>query len=94
MRLNIPLAPFEMLGQAISLAVRTKMLQEMLADGSFHHATMRTDENLRGLYIYGKKENGFNGFTLVTSFSPYEGDAMNRAYDMVRKTGVYEGSYR
>jgi hypothetical protein len=94
MRLNIPRSPFEHLASALSLAHRTQILQTMLNDGSFHHATMRTDQNLRGLYIYGKQDNGYNGFTLVTSFNPYDGAAMDLAYDMVRKTGVYENSYR
>jgi hypothetical protein len=94
MRLNIPLAPFEMLGQAISLAVRTKMLQDCLADGSFHHSTFRTESNMYGLYIYVHQDNGFNGFTLLTGFSRYDGDALERARNLVASRGVYEGSYR
>lgn len=68
-------------------------LKTLIKDGKFHHATYRTDF-ARGLHIYGKQENGFNGFSYEGVFSEYDPLACDIAYNLVRSSGVYEGSYR
>lgn len=69
-------------------------LKNFLASGEFHHATMRTDM-ARGLHIYGKEDNKFNGFKPVGYFSRMADEKLcDEAYDVVKKYGVYEGSYK
>ena len=69
-------------------------LKELMTSGNFHHATMRTDF-ARGLHIYAKEDNKFNGFTPVGYFSSvYEKELCEEAYQITRKTGIYEGSYK
>jgi hypothetical protein len=69
-------------------------LQELLDTGMFHHATYREHGSLwEGLFIYRKEpENKFNGFTLVGSF-PKDDPDQEKAYSMVRNSGVSYGRY-
>jgi hypothetical protein len=69
-------------------------LKKLMSSGEFHHATMRTDF-ARGLHIYAKEDNKFNGFKPVGYFSSvYNKEECERAYQITRNTGIYEGSYR
>lgn len=69
-------------------------LQTLVDSGKFHHATMRVDF-MRGLHIYAKEDNKFNGFKPVGYFSSvYNKDECDKAYQITRKTGIYEGSYK
>lgn len=69
-------------------------LKEIIASGKFHHATYRHDF-ARGLHIYTKDENGFRGFSYAGAFSEAieTKELIDEAYSLVRKSGVYEGSY-
>jgi hypothetical protein len=70
-----------------------EQLKECLANGTFHHATYRTDF-ARGLHIYGVDKNGFRGFNYLGAFSEYDPLTLAYAYALTRRSGVYEGSYR
>jgi len=68
-------------------------LKKLMDSGEFHHATMRVDF-ARGLHIYAKDDNKFNGFKPVGYFSSvYEKELCDEAYQITRKTGVSLGSY-
>lgn len=69
-------------------------LKNLMVSGEFHHATMRVDF-ARGLHIYAKEpENKFNGFKPVGYFSSvYNKEECDKAYDIVRNTGVSMGAY-
>lgn len=66
-------------------------LRAMLADGSFHHATYRTDIS-PGWHIYQKSENGFRGFTYALGFSD-KSHVKETVETLVRGTGYSLGSY-
>lgn len=69
-------------------------LKILMESGNFYHATMRTDF-ARGLHIYAKEDNKFNGFKPVGYFSSvYNKEECDEAYKIVRGTGIYEGSYK
>lgn len=70
-----------------------EILKSLIASGQFHHATYRTDI-ARGLHVYRHDTNGFNGFAYALYFSALDKAECDAAYDLVRGTGVYEGSYR
>ena len=70
-------------------------LKSLISSGHFHHATYRTDFAC-GLHVYRHSVEGDAdwGFRYVGMFSERDKAVCNAAYDLVRKTGVYEGSYR
>jgi len=69
-------------------------LKAILADGTFHHATYRTDF-ARGLHIYSiaKPGSGFRGFEYAGAFSEYDPLPLACAYHLTRRTGISLGSY-
>lgn len=67
-------------------------LKSLISSGHFHHATYRLDF-ARGLHIYRHEDNGFNGFTHAMYF-PERDENCDAAYNLVRSSGVYEGSRR
>ena len=85
------------------MVMTLEALKEMLANGSFHHATVKMGRGRcwDGLYIYEKAteaEGGFRGFKLTGSFSAgwdnYPNDPIFvAAQDLVHGTGVSFGSY-
>lgn len=87
-------------------AEKIEVLKAMIADGRFHHATVKVEGPAlwHGLYIYEKEpDNQFNGYRLAMSF--YNGDSYTResdedarlkereAYELVRNFGPCMGSY-
>jgi hypothetical protein len=68
-------------------------LKAMLADGSFDHATYRNHGTLwEGLWIYGRSETGFRGYSVVGAF--YKGSPdLDAAFEAVRGTGISVGAY-
>lgn len=73
-----------------------EQLKMLLSSGHFHHATYRTDF-ARGLHIYRHAldgDIGFNGHDYVGMFSEYDKELCDEAYRLVRKSGIYEGSYK
>lgn len=70
-------------------------LREMLADGTFHHATYRNQRTVwEGLYIYRRDPDGMRGFSLVMAFSKYMNDPdLPAAEELVNGTGVSLGAY-
>jgi hypothetical protein len=69
-------------------------LKSLLAAGDFHHATQRHDI-APGLHIYRKGgPYAFRGYSHVGYFSDSDKDLIRAAHELVRKTGVYEGTYR
>lgn len=70
-----------------------EQLKTLMDSGEFHHATMRTDF-ARGLHIYAKEDNKFNGFKPVGYFSSvYNKEECDKAYEMTRKTGISINAY-
>ena len=69
-------------------------LKGLLSSGHFHHATYRTDFS-RGLHVYrySLDTDGAWGFQYVGMFSEND-ETCKEAYDLVRRSGVYEGAYR
>jgi len=68
-------------------------LKQCLANGTFHHATYRTDF-ARGLHIYlNEGPNLFRGFCYGGAFSEYDPLPLAYAYQLTRNTGVSLGSY-
>ena len=70
-------------------------LKCLLSSGHFHHATYRTDF-ARGLHIYrySLDTDGAWGFQYVGMFPEGDKEVCKEAYDLVSRTGVYEGAYR
>lgn len=73
-----------------------EQLKKLMDSGEFHHATYRTDF-ARGLHIYSKAKpnSGFRGFEYAGAFSEVcdHKHIIDKAYNMVRNTGVSLGSY-
>jgi hypothetical protein len=67
-------------------------LKKVLAEGSFHHATYRTDF-ARGLHVYTKDSKGFRGFDYAGAFSEYDPLVLAYAYQLTRKTGISLNAY-
>ncbi len=84
----------EALANAVSTFIRFQTLKDMLADGSFHHATYRDHgtvwEGLK-VYVRDKGPSGFLGYRFELAFS--KGAESDLAYDMTRHTGVSVGKY-
>lgn len=70
-----------------------EQLKTLLATGDFHHATYRTDF-ARGLHVYSKSGARGWGFGYAGAFSEYDPLPLAYAYQLTRKTGIYEGSYK
>jgi hypothetical protein len=68
-------------------------LRQLVADGTFHHATYRNRGTLwEGLWIYAKSPDGFRGFSLVGCFPKHSAD-LDAAYALVRGTGISLSAY-
>lgn len=68
-------------------------LKEILANGSFHHATYRNIGTLwEGLYIYLKAPEGFIFGENSLVFGKRHPDLL-AAEDLVRHTGISVGAY-
>jgi hypothetical protein len=68
-------------------------IQNILANGSFHHATYRNHGTLwEGLYVYVKDNDGMRGFRPELCFDRNHPDLIE-AYDMLRHTGISVGAY-
>ncbi len=68
-------------------------LKALVESGEFHHATYRNRGTVwEGLWFYRKDPAGLRGFSVVGCVSKSDPDT-ERAYDLLRGTGISVGSY-
>lgn len=76
-----------------SYAMPLSTLKQMLANGSFHHATYRNKGTLwEGLWIYVRDPKGIRGFNVAGCF-PKSDPELDAAFELTRGTGISVGAY-
>lgn len=77
-------------------ATGLETLQEMLADGSLHHATYREAGRCgEGLWLYRKNSDGFLGYEYASAILCSEDADLKAAYALLQYAGhtVHVGRY-
>ena len=76
-----------------SYAMTLAVLQELQANGQFHHATYRNRGTLwEGLWIYVCEPGGFRGYG-PAGFFPKDDPELDAAFEAVHGTGISVGAY-
>jgi hypothetical protein len=75
----------------VSESSKLDLLEALLHNGTFHHATLRTI-GVETLWIYRQDAKGFRGYSLVTGIPVGDKD-FEPALKMVMHTGVSVGAF-